>query len=636
MAAAVQQASQPQKSGAGLDTMPAVDESAISHLRLLEAIVEATPDPIFAKDALGRFILVNSACARVLGKPPAEVYGRRLSELIDPAVARPIEEIDRKVFASGGPIVAEDSIPQNGKTHVYLTTKSALRNAAGEVIAMVGIARDITDRKRSEESLGESEARYRMLTEAMPQLVWMAAPDGTLQFCNRHFREVTGQTLEESMRSSDDVIHPSDRAVVKQKWEEAARQGTAYELEYRIRNASLNLYNWFSVRIQPVKDSEGRVIRWVGTAVDINERKKAALELQRREEQLRLAQEAGQVGAWTLNLEAKEISFSASFHQLLGVDPSVPITSDLVDSLVLPEDRDRVHKVFKAVSCEEVRVEYRIRRGDQVRWLLTLGRRVEQETQPSTLFAGVTLDITAHKEAEEHLAAQTAELARSNTNLQQFSSIASHDLQEPLRNMAVCSELLKRNYHDQLDENGKQLLDLISSAAQAGQALTQALLSYARAIGSETVPLAPVSTEEALDQALANLKRRIQESGASITRDRLPVVVGDRILLTQLFQNLIENAIKYRREVPPDIHVGCEKRGNHWTISVADNGIGIPPSHCERIFEPFQRLKNTKISGSGLGLATCKRIIERHGGSIWVDSQPGQGSRFSFTLPVLE
>jgi light-regulated signal transduction histidine kinase (bacteriophytochrome) len=201
--------------------------------------------------------------------------------------------------------------------------------------------------------------------------------------------------------------------------------------------------------------------------------------------------------------------------------------------------------------------------------------------------------------------------------------------------MAVCSELLSRGYRDLLDQNGKQLIDLILSGARAGQALTRALLTYARTVGTSTLPKLPVPLGEVLDQALAGIKSSVQETGASITRDELPVVTGDRILLAQLLQNLLENAVKYRREVAPVIHVGCQRRGAEWIISVKDNGLGVPHAQYQRIFEPFQRLRSAKILGSGLGLATCKRIVERHGGSIWVESEPGQGSTFYFTIPAM-
>ena len=616
------------------DDLPSTGESLISHFQLLEAILEGTPDPIFAKDAEGRFILVNSACAAVFGRPRSEVYGRRISELMNSGSARQIELVDAQILATGEPVMAENALPQNGQLRIYLTTKSPLRNAAGMVMGIVGIARDITERKRIEESLCESEAQYRMLTEAMPQLVWMADAEGTLQFCNQYFRDVTGLSLQEAVGKGQELIHPEDRANVRKKWEDAARQGRAYEVEYRLENAILDSYTWFFARLQPIKDKDGRVLRWIGTAVDINERKKAALDLQKREEQLRLAQEAGQIGAWTMDVESGETSFSEGFHQLLGVGPAITVTRDLFAEVVLPEDRLRVAETFRAASSASVRVEFRIQRGNEIRWLLSLGRRVERDAKPSTLFAGVTIDVTAQKEAEEELAKQAAELARSNSDLQQFSSIASHDLQEPLRNMAICSELLNRNYRNQLDENGRQLLDLISSGARTGQALTQALLSYARTVGPETVPMLPVSLSDTLDQALTSVKSSIQESGAIVTHDELPIVMGDRIQLAQLFQNLLENAIKYRRGVPPEIHVSCEKRGADWTISVKDNGLGVPESHYQQIFEPFQRLRNSKIAGSGLGLATCKRIVERHGGSIWVRSEQGQGSTFYFTLPA--
>jgi PAS domain S-box-containing protein len=610
------------------------NESSISQLELLEAVIEGSPDPIFAKDAEGRFLLVNSACANAFGRPREEIYGRRVSELVDDKLATQIELAESCVIATGEPLVTEGGFAHPDRTRTYMVTKSALRNAAGKVIGIVGVARDITERKRMEEALGESEARYRMLTEAAPQLIWMADSAGTLQFSNRYFRDVTGLSLEEAIQYGQELIHPEDRPAVDAKWREAAEHGEGYEIEYRLKNALSGSYTWFCARIQPIRDKNGQIFRWIGSAYDTNERKQTALDIQRREEQLRLAQEAGQIGAWTLDLESGEVSYSAGFHDLLGVDPSVTITRDLLVSFVVAEDRARAEEMFRSAGSESVRVEFRIQRGRETRWLLSLGRRVREGAKLSTLFAGVTLDMTAQKQAEEELAKQAADLARSNTDLQQFSSIASHDLQEPLRNMAICSELLNRNYRHLLDDHGKQLVDLISSGAKSGQALTQALLSYARTVGPEVVPMLPVNTAEAFDQAMVNLKSTIQETKAIITRDKLPVVRGDYIQLTQLFQNLLENAIKYSGQVAPVVHVGCEKRGTEWRISVRDNGMGVPESYYEQIFQPFQRLKPANISGSGLGLATCKRIVERHGGSIWVESKEGQGSTFFFTIPV--
>jgi light-regulated signal transduction histidine kinase (bacteriophytochrome) len=305
----------------------------------------------------------------------------------------------------------------------------------------------------------------------------------------------------------------------------------------------------------------------------------------------------------------------------------------MVMQMIIPEDLERVSAVFRSKPPQELRIEYRIRKFNQIHWLLSIGRRVQTDAGSTSVLAGVTIDVTEQKSAEEELARQAAELARSNTDLQQFSSIASHDLQEPLRNMAICSELLHRNYRHLLDENGQQLLDLISSGARSGQALTRALLSYARAVSSEALELAPVDLNDAFQQAVSQLRTRIAETMASVTSDALPNVTGDKIQLTQLFQNLIENAIKYRSEAPPAIHVSSVARENEWIITVSDNGVGVSEANVERIFRPFQRLLNPSVSGSGLGLATCSRIIERHHGRIWVESHPGQGSTFFFSIP---
>jgi PAS domain S-box-containing protein len=446
-----------------------------------------------------------------------------------------------------------------------MTTRSALRNAAGEVIGILNIARDITDRKKMEDALGESEAQYRLLTEAMPQLVWMADPQGTLQFCNQYFRDVTGLSLQEARSRGDEPIHPEDRPAVLKKWNEARQRGQAYEVEYRLKNALLDSYTWFSARIQPVKDSSGKVLRWLGTAVDITERKKAVIEAQKREEQLRLAQEAGQIAAWTIDFESGEVWFSTGYHELFGLDRNTTLTSELLADLIVPEDRERVLETFRSASSSSVRVEFRISRGGKIRWLLSLGRRVKREGKQS--FAAVTLDITAQKEAEEELARQAAELARSNNDLQQFSSIASHDLQEPLRNMAICSELLNRSYRHLLDDNGKQLVDMISSGARAGQALTQALLSYARAVGPEAAPSTPVAMSEAFDQALANLKSIIQESGAVITRGELPAIKGSHSA-----DSTVSEPRRERHQISKEDSTGDTRRMRQARRQLADLG----------------------------------------------------------------
>lgn len=603
---------------------------------LLDAVIEGTPDLIFAKDVQGRFILVNSACARLLNRSRSELYGKVISDFLDAAAAQQVEGSNARVLRTGESVITEQRFSKDGEIRIYLATKSPLKSASGEVIGVICVAQDITERKRMEDALGESEARYRLLAEAMPQLVWMSDSAGALQYCNRYFQEVTGLTFDEARERGEEVIHPEDRDEAKRKWREALHLGETYDIDYRILNFRAGSYTWFSARVHPIKDRDGKVRRWIGTAIDIDARKKAALEIAKREEQLRLAQQAGDVGTWTWDKDSGEAHFSTAYYDWLGLDPAiVKFSREIFRDHVVPEDRQRVADAFEREPVEQLRVEYRIKKGNEVRWLLSLGRGMETSAGQTRLLAGVTLDITAQKQAEEDMARQTMELTRSNTDLQRFSSIASHDLQQPLRNMAICSELLNRNYRHLLDESARQLLDLIYQGARSGQALTQALLSYARTVGTEAFKPVPVNLNDALDQALLHLKSAIAESKAIITRDDLPVVAGDGIQIVQLFQNLVENSIKYRSDAPPRVHLASAREEDCWLISITDNGIGVPAGDRERIFEPFQRLRNPNVSGSGLRLATCRRIVERNRGRIWVEDGIPSGTRFLFTLPAV-
>ncbi len=246
-------------------------------------------------------------------------------------------------------------------------------------------------------------------------------------------------------------------------------------------------------------------------------------------------------------------------------------------------------------------------------------------------------EIAERKKAEELLKKQAQELTRSNRDLEQFAYAASHDLQEPLRAVAGCLQILQGRYQSRLDADADKLILLAVDGAQRLQALIEGLLAYSR-VGTRGKQLQPVDCEKVVSDALKNLSIAIEESGTVVTHDALPPVMGDLTQLTQLFQNLIANAIKFRKkEQPPHIHVGAESDSNLWILSVRDNGIGIAPQYFDRIFEVFQRLHTRQeYPGTGIGLSICKKIVERHGGHIWLESVPQQGTTFFFGLPRTE
>jgi light-regulated signal transduction histidine kinase (bacteriophytochrome) len=255
-------------------------------------------------------------------------------------------------------------------------------------------------------------------------------------------------------------------------------------------------------------------------------------------------------------------------------------------------------------------------------WLLNTAQRTERRA------------VALAERMTEDLRASQTELARSNAELERFAYVASHDLREPLRSVTGFLGLLSRRYRDRLDEDGREFVDLAVDGAKQMDALIADLLEYSRVGRRETAPEA-IDVEAAWDVAVRNLSAAIAESGAEITAGPLPAVLADRGEMVQVLQNLLGNAIKYRGDHQPRIHVEAARRGDEWEISVTDDGPGIDPRHHERIFVLLQRLhRRDEVEGTGIGLSICKKIIERHGGRIWVESAEGEGARFAFTLPA--
>lgn len=340
-----------------------------------------------------------------------------------------------------------------------------------------------------------------------------------------------------------------------------------------------------------------------------------------------------------LDTDLKIISANSSFYRTFKVAPEDTVGQFLYDlgnrQWDIPKLRILLEEILpKKTEVLDFEVEHEFLTIGRHTMLLN-ARRIIRESGRSHLILLAIEDITMRRRAEEKLKKLADDLARSNAELEHFAYLASHDLKAPLLAIGSALRLFQRRYQGKIDAKADQFISDAIKGAIRMENLISDILAYSRA-GTQGKTFEPTDCSEALDISLANLKDAVESSGAEIIRDTLPKVMADHIQMVQLFQNLIGNAIKLHGEERPLIYISAKQMEKEWVFSVRDNGIGIPHEQTNKIFEIFQRLHGDKYPGSGIGLAICKKIVERHGGRIWVESEIGKGSTFYFTIPSMK
>ena len=359
--------------------------------------------------------------------------------------------------------------------------------------------------------------------------------------------------------------------------------------------------------------------------------------LKESEKGLAEAQRIAHIGSWVWNIVTDEVHWSDETYHIFELDPQeFGATYNAFLSRMHPENRDYVDGVVKkALNGEPYSIDYQIIVSNgKVRDVHLESKVIFDENNIPTRLEGTVQDISDRKKVEEMLKLKIEELTHSNEELEQFAYVSSHDLQKPLRMIATYLQLLQRRYKGNLDDKADKYINFAVDGASRMQNLIIDLLEYSR-VGTVDDEPESIDCEFILNKVLSDIKAVIKENNATISHDPLPEVMADSTQMVQVFQNLILNGIKFHGEETPKIHIAAEKKASEWVFSVQDNGIGIDPQYSERIFEIFKRLNSRdRYPGTGIGLAICKKIVERHGGRIWVESELGKGSTFYFTLPI--
>jgi len=623
-----------------------VRKEAEKHLARMEGryrgLLEAAPDAMVVVNQQGEIVLLNVQAEKQFGYSRDALIGQKVKNIIPEGFAerliadekRSVEDALAQQIGTG---IELTGLRKNGSEFPIEIMLSPLESAEG--IVVTAAIRDITVRKEAEKHLARMEGRYRGLLEAAPDAMVVVNQGGEIVLLNVQAEKQFGYRRDELLGQKVKNIIPrgfAERLIADEKRsvEDALAQqiGTGIELIALRKNGTEFP---IEIMLSPLDSAEGILV--TAAIRDISVRKEAEKHLARMEGRYRGLLEAApdamvvvnQKGDIVLLNVQAEKQFGYHRDELVGQRMKNIIPAGFAERLIADALRSTEDALAQQIGTG---IEITGRRKDGTEFPIEI-MLSPLESAEGVLVTAAIRDITTRKVAEAHLLYKVEELNRSNEELGQFAYIASHDLQEPLRMVASYTQLLARRYKGRLDSDADEFITFAVDGANRMQGLIQDLLAYSR-VGTKGKELRETSSEEALQRAILNLRGAIADSGAMVTHDLLPPVLADETQLVQLFQNLIGNAIKYQNSGVPRIHISAIKNGGgKWTFSVRDNGLGIDPQYFERIFVMFQRLhKREEFAGTGIGLAICKKIVERHGGEISVQSQPGKGSTFSFAL----
>ncbi len=640
-------------------------------------------------DLDGMLVDVNQKFCSMLGYSPGDLIGRSLKDVTHPADYGLGFRLRSQIVRGASEWATGEKrfLRKDGSLMWGRRTMSVVRDAGGEPEYVVSVVEDITERKRADERQAIEHAVTRLLADArsitavMPDVIqvlcegldcaygarweigehagnlhcsdaWCeddAAVSAFCEWCKRRLETPGGKGgLNRKVWATGEAawIEDLEAEATMLRRDVALKAGlrSAFAFPIMVGGGFYGDMEFFSRIKRPREDWVLEIMHGIGTQVgQFIGRMQAEAALRKSEARFRALTVLSSDWFWEQNEKLQFTEISSGYAE--G-------TADPLESFIGKRRWEIPHVGPSATdwaghkqTLQERRpfhdFEYgRMDRDGRIAYITVSGEPVFDEGGAFTGYRGIGRDITqrmlagiALRDAHDSLARKTSELERSNAELEQFAYVASHDLQEPLRMVSSYTQLLLRRHGEKFEGDAREFMDFVIDGAARMKRLIEDLLAYSR-IGRHPLEIQPADCGGILRKATANLRAQIESSGAIVTTDALPVLPADEIQFVQLFQNLISNAIKFKSAAPPAVHIGVQEKTDDWIFSVRDNGIGMEPQYFERIFMMFQRLHSrADYPGTGIGLAICKKVVERHGGRISVESTPGSGSTFYFSLP---
>jgi len=596
---------------------------------------------IIGIDTKNRIDFINNPVENILGYKQVDMFKKPVKMLFPEQ--EKLLQIKNKILKGKTFMGQEDSyfLAKNGKKIPIGFTLSPIHNKGygGRIIGFVLTAQNITEHKKAEDMLQKSEEKYRNLVEITGTGYLILDLEGKVLDANSEYVRLSGhRSLDEILGRS--VLEWTAEYDIEQSTEglkECVRKGFIRNLgiDYILKNGKIIPVELNATVIETKEGS-----RILSLCRDITERKQREKEIYRLNQFQKIIIDNADIWLDVLDKKLNIILWNKAAEKISGYSRGEVMGHNKIWKWLYPDEEYRK----KLMSAEGTIIGKERRRGNSETTILCKDGQSKIITwhsqslfdEDGTLIGSLVIgrDITEYKKMEKKLKQTMEDLARSNKELQQFAFVASHDLQEPLRMVSSYTQLLAKRYKGRFDSDADDFIAYAVDGSNRMRELINKLLAYSR-VDTHGNPFVLINCEAILDSVLVNLKVAIERSGAVITRDFLPTVMGDEVQIGRLFQNLIDNAIKFRGKKPPHIHISAKQRKNEWLFSISDNGIGIDPKYNKRVFIIFQRLySRVEYPGSGVGLAICKKIVEHHGGYIWLKSQPGKGTTFYFTIPI--